>query len=71
MKYGVQEATRLLKLAYEKNHESAELAVKAINALAKDNPSMPLKWALLHVNNALPGAALSEKEKELLKVSNG
>jgi hypothetical protein len=32
---------------------------------------MPLKWAIVHINNALPGAALTKKEKEHLKVSNG
>jgi hypothetical protein len=71
MKPSVFEATRLLKLANEINPEAAELAVKAINELAEGNPTMPLKWALLHINNALPGAALTDKERELLKVSNG
>jgi hypothetical protein len=71
MNQGVYEAARLLRLANEINPEAAELAVKAFNALAQDGASMPLKWAIVHINNALPGAALTKKEKEHLKVSNG
>lgn len=66
MNRGILEAQRLLRHASEISPEAAELAVKAINELAQDNSTMPLKWALLHINNALPGAALTEKEKELL-----
>jgi hypothetical protein len=66
MNHGIHEASRLLKHANEINQEATELAVKAFNALAQDNSAQSIKWALVHINNALPGAALTIKEKELL-----
>lgn len=68
MNQSVFEAQRLLRLASETNQQAAELAVQAINAMAQGNGSMTLTNAIYYINTALPGAALSEKEKEILKV---
>lgn len=66
MNHGIYEAQRLLKLANEINPKAASLAIKAINEMAARNGSMTLTHALVHINEAVPGAALSDKEKELL-----
>jgi hypothetical protein len=71
MNHSIHEAKRLLRRAHEINPEAASMAVKAINELAQGNGSMTLTHALLHVNEAIPGAALSDKEKELLEIQNG
>lgn len=63
-RYGKYEAQRLLKRANEINPVAAELAVKAMQALADDH-IIPTH-AMYLINEALPGYSQTEKERNLL-----
>jgi hypothetical protein len=62
--YGIYEAQRLLKRANEINPCAAALAVRAMQQLAEARVISPS--AIYYINSAIPGAALNDKEKELL-----
>lgn len=63
-RYAIYEAQRLLRRANEISPEAAAEAVKAMQAFTEAN-IIP-KHAMYYINEALPGAVLTEKEKELL-----
>ena len=62
------EAKKLLRLIEERDPQCARLLVKAIEEFNLAGGDMPIRYILLHIYTALPDVALSEKEKELLKV---
>ena len=63
-RYGIHEAQRLLRRANEINPDAATLAVKAMQQLAEAN-IIPTH-AMYYINEALPGASLTDKEREHL-----
>lgn len=63
-RYGIFEAQRLLRRANEINPESAALAVKAMQQLAEAR-IIPTH-AMYYINEALPGASQTDKEREVL-----
>lgn len=63
-RYGIYEAQRRLRRANEISPEAAAEAVKAMQAFAEANISP--KHAMYYVNEALPGAVQTEKERNLL-----
>jgi hypothetical protein len=63
-RHAVHEAQRLLKLANEINPAAAALAAKAMQQLADARIISPT--AIYYIHEALPGAALDDKERELL-----
>ena len=60
----IYDAQRLLRRANEVNPVAAALAVKAMQQLAEARVISPS--AIYYINEALPGAALNDKERELL-----
>lgn len=66
----IYEAQRLLRRIDDRDADCARWLIQAIEQLAAADPAMPVKYALLHINNALPGAGLSAKEKEFLQPAN-
>lgn len=64
-RYGIYEAQRLLRRANEISPDATALAVKAIQQLAEVN--IVPTHAMYYINEALPGAVLTEKERELLQ----
>lgn len=63
-RYGIFEAQRRLRRANEISPAAAAEAVKAMQAFAEANISP--KTAMYYINEALPGAAQTEKEREAL-----
>jgi hypothetical protein len=66
MKHSIFEAQRLLKLIEERDPECARLLVQAIEQFTFAGANAPIKYILQQIYTAIPNAALSEKEKELL-----
>jgi hypothetical protein len=66
LKPSVFEATRLLKLIEERDPECARLLVQAIEQFTYAGANAPVRYILQQIYTAIPDAALSEKEKELL-----
>ena len=63
-RYGIFEAQRLLRRANEINPESAALAIKAMQQLAEAH-IIPTH-AMYYINEALPGASQTDKERRVL-----
>lgn len=63
-RYGAYEADRRFKRANEISSEATAEILKGLQALADDHLIPTHTWYL--INKALPGAALTEKERNLL-----
>jgi hypothetical protein len=66
MNSGIFEAQRLLRQIKDRDPECARLVVQAIEQIAAAAPDMPVKYVLLQIHSALPGAAFTDKERKLL-----
>jgi len=63
----IYEAQRLLRRIDDRDAECSRWLVQALESIAASDANMPIKCALMHIYNALPGASLNNKEKELLR----
>jgi hypothetical protein len=60
------EAQRFLRLIEERDPQCARLLVKAMEEFNLAGGNVPIRYVMLQIYIALPGAALSEKEKGLM-----